>query len=207
MNLIQAILGCFEVLRQRGVRDPLYCRLLLNDGRRDTRGWLWRDPSRVGRNIATGETLVLSMEGRPSCETQITWQPLFRAAFSGCTETEERRAKWFLHSGPKVTGGTHQSLDDFRGEGASWDLPARDFYLVRCGSYTHRNARHWRHPSDEAIDWVNDPRRFLVDDRIRRRVAEALSEPLPTGEWLTIRRIFDAQSHKACGGQNTLVSA
>jgi predicted metal-dependent hydrolase len=75
-------------------------------------------------------------------------------------------------------------------------LKTGDFFLVRCGHYRNGDGVLTpRQPSVDALDWVQDPRRFLTAEFVRARVLRAMSGPLPTGEFLTIRRVFNG--HRA----------
>jgi hypothetical protein len=188
---ILAIINAFATLRDRGVRDPLYCRLVVKEA--NLVGWLWREEAKnLGRDLHLGERFTLTLSGKTATEVAIIWQPMFFAEISGTPE-EQRRVLWFLHQGPKVSGGTHQTIDNFECGAADWDRPASDFFLVRCGSYKdHSGQRCWRQPSDEAVSWISDPDRFRVADKIRSRVLSVIGRPLPHGERLTIRRVFAA---------------
>ena len=195
MAPIEAIINAFGTLRQRGVKDPVYCRLVLktDDGRRIV-AWLWRSPHRQGYDLETynertRDEFTLSFQGKPGdppSQVTIRWLPPFKAAFGG-SQKDIKRTLWFLHQGPKVSGGTHVSIDNFQCGSADWSLATSDVFLVRCGSY----EKGWRKPSKEAMDWVKDPNRFLVDDWTRQRTLEALQTQLATGERVTIRRVFN----------------
>jgi hypothetical protein len=190
---IEPVLNAFLELRKRHVKDPVYCRLTIPE--RNEVGWLWRDPARSERPLTTHETFTLSL--RESTDVSITWRPIFNAEISG--EAHARQyALWFLEQPLVVSGGTHLSLDDFQfGEG-SWDRPAADFHLVRCGTYEHNGEEMWRHPSNHARRWVRDPGLFHISENIRKRVIEALDHPLPSGEWVTIRRVFAENEVHSC---------
>lgn len=188
---IDPILGAFLTLRERQVRDAIYCRLVIPD--RNEIGWLWRDQSRMGRPLTTQETFVLSLRG--STDVNITWQPMFDAVMTGDREAVTYAA-WFFSQNPLVSGGTHITLDDFELGAAPWERVASDFFLIRCGSYRCRRGRFWRKPSEDARRWV-ESERFQVSDNIRRHVKEALSAPLPSGEWVTIRRVFPEETSMA----------
>ena len=197
MSPMQVIIGAFAELRARGVVDPLYSRLVLRRSEGDgAKGWLWRDQSKVGRPLQTGETFVLTVirqqPGRKNrtADVRITWTNGLWASVSG-TDADCKLVLWFLHQQPRVSGGTHQSIDSFKHGAADWRLATGDFFLVRCGHY--RNGEKIlvpRQASDDAIAWVNDPARFLVPDFIRQRVLTAMEKPMPNGEYLTIRRVF-----------------
>lgn len=192
MLTIEPVLNAFLELRKKHVRDPIYCRLVVPHSMEV--GWLWRDPERSERPLETHETFTLSLRG--SADVQITWRPVFLAEIRGNPE-DLQHALWFLKQRLIVSGGTHLCLDEFQFGPGSWDRVASDFHLVRCGSYEHDGEVRWRHPSEDARKWVRNKELFLVSEDVRRHVANALDHSLPSGEWVTIRRIFpeeEAQS-------------
>lgn len=186
MLTIEPVLNAFLTLRQRRVRDPIYCRLVLPNCKEV--GWIWRNVSRSGHLLETHESFALTIR---ESTVNIMWRPMFDAIITGNEEAREH-VLWFLSQNPIVSGGSHVSLDEFKfGEG-SWERTASDFYVVRCGKYTHRTGQSWKQPSEKARQWVRSDR-FQVSRDIRARVCEALDRPLPTGERMTIRRIFSEE--------------
>jgi len=182
MNVIQAILTVFAALRKKGINDPVFARLLLTDDRgRVTRGWIWRNPARVGKNIQSGETFTLTLDGSEAVE--FTWLPLFYARIEG-KPADQKRALWFLHNRPRVTGGSWESIEEFTsiGKKRTWQETTDDFVLVRLGK--------GRRPSTDALEYVRDVSRFQVSEDTRNRVLDAMSKPMGDGRWVTIRRVF-----------------
>lgn len=186
---IQNILSAYSELRERGVRDPLVCRLKTPDT--GSIGWIFRDKSMQGKNLQTGEKFRICFQ--EAGEIQIEWKPIFDTAVIGDRDTKHY-AWWFFNQNPKVCGGTHQTLDSFRGDAAAWHLQAKDFYMVRCGSYLSEGWRLFRQPSDHAQAWVRDKELFLVPDEVRKSVINLMSGPDRRGEWYTIRRVFSEGS-------------
>ncbi|MEK9200380.1 MAG: hypothetical protein AAB909_00225 [Patescibacteria group bacterium] len=184
MISIEPVLNAFINLRERQVKDPVYCRLTIPNFKEV--GWIWRDMSKSGRLLQTGESFVLSL--RQSADVTITWRPMFDAVVNGEPEAVEY-VSWFLEQNPIVSGGSHMTLDNYQFGEAPWERSASDFFLIRCGKYSCRRGRFWRKPSEDAKQWVGSDL-FQVSDNIRAHVCEALSRPLPTGEWMTIRRVF-----------------
>lgn len=183
---IEQIISAFNELRERGVRDPLVCRL--KTPQTDAVCWVFRDKDQQGKNLRTGEKFKVSFQ--EAGEIQVEWKPIFETRTTGDAHTKHY-AWWFFNQTPKVCGGTHQSIDDFEGKVADWDLQAKDFYIVRCGSYlTDNGVRRFRQPSDQAQGWVRDANRFRVPDEVRKSVVNFMSGPDRRGEWYTIRRVF-----------------
>lgn len=194
---IRPILNAFSSLHNRGVKDPIYARLIIRSIR--CVGYLWRDPKYCNRPLQTGESFVLSL--RESTDVTITWLPMFRAKMTGTTEAIHYVC-WFLDQHPEIAGGTHCSIDSFERGAADWERPANDFYMVRCGMYRcHDGSYGWRWPSEMAFDWVKNPKRFITSENIRKRVLIIMSQPYRPGsdERTTIRRLFDAELEEKLG--------
>ena len=133
MAPIEVILNAFSTLRKRGVKDPVYCRLVLktDDGRRII-AWLWRSPHRQGYDVETWnektrDEFTLSFQGKPGdppSRVGIRWLAPFKATISG-NQKDIKRTLWFLHQGPRVSGGSHISIDNFQDSEAptgAWPL-------------------------------------------------------------------------------------
>ena len=194
MNPMLAIINAFLTLRTRmGEKcDPVYARLVHKEKGNLTVGWIWRDNEKSGKPLKTHE--IFNMTVRNSIRevtVKVQWMPMFYAEIEGSVSDKDF-VLWFLHQNPEVKGGTYISIDSFHNGTASWEEPAWDFFLVRCGKYTNPRSgdSKWRQPSNDAIDWVNDPGRFITSPRTREIVLRAMETPLPSGERLTIRRIF-----------------
>lgn len=187
-----SVANAFLTLRERGVKDPFYARLLVRELENTpdrTVGWLWRKEDLGGRSIKSGEEFHLAIHGHGKfTEVDFTWEAPFFAEFAKeVTEADRKRALWFMHQELRISGGTHISLDSFEGEAASWDKPARDFFLVRCGTYFGRP----RQPSEDALKWVCNGELFRVPERLRNRVRRSMLTEFRGGQRVTIRRVFD----------------
>ncbi len=195
-NIIQAVLNAFRQLEQRGVvTAPLYCNLKLDTPNGPKRAHLYRNEKRLGKDFETGEAFDLFIGKNPKVTVQ--WQPIFFGKMSG-PQDACREAELFLQQGPKVCGGIHQSLDNFQFGAADWKRATDYMFLVRCGSYENCDGQKtWRHPSHDAISWVKDPKRYITNEEHRKYVLAILDRSLPTGEWLTIRRVFERQTSHA----------
>jgi hypothetical protein len=182
---IEKIIKPFQILRERGIQTPCYARLLAceDDPSRRTAAWIWRETELDGKEISTGETLVVTIES--AGPIRVTWIPMFQTKIEG-DPCDLHYLDWFFDQDPRVAGGTYQSIDDFIAGPADWSLATSDFYLVRCGWHNGR----WRQPSQDAIDWVSDPERCLTSEHIRERHLYKMLNPRANGERLTIRRIF-----------------
>lgn len=187
---IQSIICAFAELKRRGVlTHPLYCNLVANADRKVTAS-LYRSEKHYTKDLASGETFSLFVEQDP--RVTITWIPLFFAKIEGPVAAC-KKALWFLHQELRVCGGSHQCIDQFRYGAADWNRQASRIFLVRCGSFDKKGHRSWRQPSVDALDWVRDPQRYLTHEEHRRHVLSLLAKPLPTGERLTIRRVFEGE--------------
>lgn len=188
-----AIISAFRGLRQRGINDPLYARLVLRkDGEIVARGWIWRHRDCWSKDLETGEEFLLSVQTvNQSAEIVIRWEPMFFALVVSGSPEERQLVLWFLHQGPALSGGSHEEAEEGSEERRSWSEPASDFYIIRLGRRFWHGSWIPRQPSQEARQFVQDPDRFRVDNRMRQRVLQVMGRPLPNGEWLTIRRVFD----------------
>lgn len=188
-----AIINAFLSLRDRGIKDPLYARFVLRkDGQIKARGWLWRQRDCWSKDLQSGEEFLLSVETTDgqSAEVVIRWEPMFHARVVNGSSEERQLVLWFLHQGPALSGGSHEEAEEESEERRSWNESASDFYVIRLGQRFWHGSWIFRQPSQEAKQFVADPKRFQVDDRVRQRVQQVMGRPLPNGEWVTIRRVF-----------------
>jgi len=187
MLLSENIRAAFAILVARGIDGPVYAVVKTETGQRLH---IYREAARQGQPLETGEHLAVFTGSHP--KVTVTLAPddivdLVGPAPARSAVVDGLRRKL------KVCGGSHQSCDDFRFGAADWSRVTDYACLVRCGSY----PGGWRKPSREAIEWVSDPARYLTHPEHRQHVLAMLSQPLPTGERLTIRRVFE-KSREIC---------
>ena len=185
---------CFALRGEsRSAANPVNARFVHGENR----AWVFRDPARGHQGYQSGETVRIHIHvGSVEGSADVTWAPgptLFWADVAA--EPRIRKAlMWFFYQNPSISGGSHQDqfndLDPIRKDAdRSWDEPASDFFLVRCGKHRRGDVVVYHEPTDEARDWVSSDL-FQVPLELKVHVSKLLGTKVSDGSRLTIRRIF-----------------
>ena len=167
-------------------------------------GWIWRDPSLAEFDVEGEENFILHIvhpgARHPHTMVELYWDRFNPSSLKIKSSDPEPtrsvgRAVYFLTNGPRLTNGKYTYKEGERGtkHQSDWTVPAWDYNLVSCGFYQRSKQSirfEWKKPSPAALEWVANPKMFLVPTEIKERMLEEMQTPLWTGERKTIRRIF-----------------